>query len=520
MSPSLRKCAYSERKGPREDESAETWRISRRPSRRTSSRSRPCRRASRLSFPSLPSLGCVWRRCWGCVSGWVALVIFRLLRPLVLRLVGRAQLLVVLRLRLADLLGDHERADGHGRRLQAASDRADVREVRARQQHLRQRHGDRAVHRFRLAEIERVALARRAGGRDEIDDILQQLRTGRIFGVVIGADVERDRHGIDGRRVRRRTIAARGRGCRGLGRRGEAREARTGTGSRRRAPRVRPATAREEHAAGSYERCYTRTPRASAPGRQPGRLRRSHDGEVQVWRLRVDLEGHARAAATAIAEAVTADERDRAARFRQEADRQRFLHGRLLLRTFLGHHLGIAPRDVSFVNGEFGKPEVQRQADAAQARLAIQPRAFRRVAAVRARARSRTRRRRRAAPHHERRDRYRAQVLRAARSRGPRSARSRAAPRHLLPRLDAQGSHRQGHGPGHLRRTRSLRRVARCARRAVTLRGLDGDPAWDRWTIRGLDMPPNYTAAVAFDHRDGDGGEAAVTITRYEWTPW
>jgi 4'-phosphopantetheinyl transferase len=83
-----------------------------------------------------------------------------------------------------------------------------------------------------------------------------------------------------------------------------------------------------------------------------------HDDDVQVWRMRVDLQGHSRAAADAIAGVVTAEERERAGRFRQEADRQRFLHGRLLLRTFLGHHLGIAPRAVAFANSAFGKPEI------------------------------------------------------------------------------------------------------------------------------------------------------------------
>jgi hypothetical protein len=61
-----------------------------------------------------------------------------------------------------------------------------------------------------------------------------------------------------------------------------------------------------------------------------------HDDEVQVWRLRADLEGRGSEAAAAIDACVTAEERERAARFRFEADRQRFLHGRLLLRTFLG----------------------------------------------------------------------------------------------------------------------------------------------------------------------------------------
>jgi 4'-phosphopantetheinyl transferase len=238
------------------------------------------------------------------------------------------------------------------------------------------------------------------------------------------------------------------------------------------------------------------------------------DGDVQVWRLRVDLEGQSREAASSIAEAVTAEEYERAARFRQEADRQRFLQGRLLLRTFLGHHLGIAPRDVSFLKGEFGKPEVQRQADTPAGILRFNL-AHSGEWLLFALARDRELGV----------DVEQHRVMRDAID----IARRFFAPPEVaaLEALDPARHHDtffrvwtrkeaivkatgQGISAGLDRFA-----VSADATDDVTLRGLDGDPSWDRWTIRGLDMPENYTAAVAFE-RGGDD----VTIARYEWTPW
>lgn len=247
------------------------------------------------------------------------------------------------------------------------------------------------------------------------------------------------------------------------------------------------------------------------------------DGEVQVWRLRVDLEGQSREAASAIAEAVIAEEYERAARFRQEADRQRFLQGRLLLRTFLGHHLGIAPRDVSFLKGEFGKPEVQRQVEAGGSAAAAARAGILRFNLA----------------HSGEwllfglaRDRELGVDVEQHRvmSDAIDIARRFFAPPEVaaLEALDPALHHDtffrvwtrkeaivkatgQGISAGLDRFA-----VSADAPADVTLRGLDGDPTWERWTIRGLDMPENYTAAVAYDRRDG----GAVTLACYEWTPW
>lgn len=240
-----------------------------------------------------------------------------------------------------------------------------------------------------------------------------------------------------------------------------------------------------------------------------------HDDEVQVWRLRVDLEGQTHAAAEPIAEVVTADERDRAARFRFEADRQRFLQGRLILRTFLGHHLGITPRDVVFVRGEFGKPEVEVQSPVATGTLRFNlahsgewllfALAWNRELGV-------------DVEHHR------------TMSDAIQIARRFFAPPEVaaLEALDASLHHDtffrvwtrkeaivkatgQGISAGLDRFA-----VSSDASDYVTLRGLDGDPLWNRWTIHGLDMPQNYTAAIAYDRRDGE----AVTLAGFEWTPW
>lgn len=242
------------------------------------------------------------------------------------------------------------------------------------------------------------------------------------------------------------------------------------------------------------------------------------DGEVQVWRLRVDLDGRTREAALAIGEAVTAEEYARGARFRQEADRQRFLQGRLLLRTFLGHHLGISPRDVNFVTREFGKPEVHRPAGGGEATAAGALRfnlAHSGEWLLFGLARGRE-----LGVDVEQHRTMRDAIDIARRFFAPPEVEALEA---LDPALHHDTFFRvwtrkeaivkatgQGISAGLDRFA-----VSNEATEAVTLRGLDGDSGWDRWEIRGLDMPPNYTAAVALERRGDD-----ATITRYEWTPW
>jgi 4'-phosphopantetheinyl transferase len=55
---------------------------------------------------------------------------------------------------------------------------------------------------------------------------------------------------------------------------------------------------------------------------------------------------------------LSADERDRAARFRLAPDRERYVVARGLLRELLAQHLGVAPRDPTFAYNRWGKPSL------------------------------------------------------------------------------------------------------------------------------------------------------------------
>jgi phosphopantetheinyl transferase len=269
--------------------------------------------------------------------------------------------------------------------------------------------------------------------------------------------------------------------------------------------------------------------------------------------VRVDLDGRAPAPAAAIAEVVTADERERAARFRQEADRQRFLHGRLLLRTCLGHHLDIPPRDVPFVNGAFGKPEIQLSASdtapgadrAGVLRFNLAHSGEWVLFAV-----ARDREVGVDVEHHKvmsdamelARRFFAPPEVAALESLDPelrhdaffrvwtrKEAIVKAGGRGLSAGLErfavSADAIDGGDGDDGAEKDDSAARVA--------YQGLDGDPMWDRWTIHALDMPSGYAAAVAFDRHasaravsmdvavpESSDGDATVTVTRFEWTPW
>jgi 4'-phosphopantetheinyl transferase len=59
-----------------------------------------------------------------------------------------------------------------------------------------------------------------------------------------------------------------------------------------------------------------------------------------------------------LARALSADERERAARYRWESDRRKFVVGRGWLRQLLGLQLGIAADEIRFCYGTNGKPEL------------------------------------------------------------------------------------------------------------------------------------------------------------------
>jgi 4'-phosphopantetheinyl transferase len=91
---------------------------------------------------------------------------------------------------------------------------------------------------------------------------------------------------------------------------------------------------------------------------------RAREGEplpkplVQVWTVNLDDAG---VPAVQLAQLLSPDEQHRAARFRFERDRQRYVVGRGALRVLLGAYLDRSPGQVKFVLGASGKPALESQ---------------------------------------------------------------------------------------------------------------------------------------------------------------
>ena len=75
--------------------------------------------------------------------------------------------------------------------------------------------------------------------------------------------------------------------------------------------------------------------------------------ELHVWQAWLD---RSRDEVARLRSILRADELERAARFRFDRDRDRYVVGRGLLRTLLSSYLGIGPAELSFVYGPHGKP--------------------------------------------------------------------------------------------------------------------------------------------------------------------
>ena len=80
-------------------------------------------------------------------------------------------------------------------------------------------------------------------------------------------------------------------------------------------------------------------------------------GEVHLWRARLDQQAASLAELAAI---LSAPERDRAARFRRTADRDRFVLRRGILRAILGLYLLVEPGKVRLAYGQNDKPYLDR----------------------------------------------------------------------------------------------------------------------------------------------------------------
>jgi 4'-phosphopantetheinyl transferase len=82
---------------------------------------------------------------------------------------------------------------------------------------------------------------------------------------------------------------------------------------------------------------------------------RVRDGEVHLWRIRLDLPATVRAG---LATLLAPEECRRAARFHRERDGARFTIGRAALRCVLADYLGLDPWDCRFGYGPEGKPHL------------------------------------------------------------------------------------------------------------------------------------------------------------------
>jgi 4'-phosphopantetheinyl transferase len=80
-----------------------------------------------------------------------------------------------------------------------------------------------------------------------------------------------------------------------------------------------------------------------------------HDREVHIWHGQRDRGGPNIAR---FFDLLSSDEREHMARFRFAADREDYQFARGMLRTVLGHYLGIAPAEVRFRRSRHGKPSL------------------------------------------------------------------------------------------------------------------------------------------------------------------
>jgi 4'-phosphopantetheinyl transferase len=84
-------------------------------------------------------------------------------------------------------------------------------------------------------------------------------------------------------------------------------------------------------------------------------------GEVHVWRARLEQPQEVQ---DEFLRTLELDERERADRFHFEKHRRRFILGRGFLRLLLGRYLKIAPGEVRFAYGPYGKPSLGHEHEA------------------------------------------------------------------------------------------------------------------------------------------------------------
>jgi 4'-phosphopantetheinyl transferase len=78
--------------------------------------------------------------------------------------------------------------------------------------------------------------------------------------------------------------------------------------------------------------------------------------EVHVWRARLD---QGTSLVNSLFHDLSADERKRQGKFHFQKDRDRFVIARGVLRNILSRYLGIAPCEIGFLYGRYGKPRLR-----------------------------------------------------------------------------------------------------------------------------------------------------------------
>ncbi len=81
-------------------------------------------------------------------------------------------------------------------------------------------------------------------------------------------------------------------------------------------------------------------------------------GEINLWMIAINTREPKDISVTGT---LAPDEQERAARFRSPLDSSAFIQRRAALREILAAYLGIAPREVAFIQNEFGKPALSTE---------------------------------------------------------------------------------------------------------------------------------------------------------------
>lgn len=81
-----------------------------------------------------------------------------------------------------------------------------------------------------------------------------------------------------------------------------------------------------------------------------------NENEIHIWNINLDQAGNS---ASSLIKILSEEEIIRANKFYFEADKERYIHSRVILRLLLNTYTKIPVKDISFIQNEFGKPGLQ-----------------------------------------------------------------------------------------------------------------------------------------------------------------